>query len=127
MLTDFRGRWCPFCMSYLRQLQALNESITASNGTLLIVTAERDSELPATRSASGYTGEAIVDPLNILVKYLKARGALDVSISSKSGYDHGMAQPAVLAMKTDGAVLFHWAIVPGLVGTLTSGRISVRD
>ncbi len=122
MLVDFRGHWCPFCISYLKQLQALTGSITASHGTPLVVTAEPASELQATRSASGYSGEAIVDPVNVVVRYLKARNILDVAVSEKKGYDHGMAQPAVLVLKQDGTVLFHWAIVPGLVWRFTPDR-----
>ena len=94
-------------------------SITAAGGKPLAVTAEPEPELPATRTASGYTGEAIVDPLNVLRRYLKARNLVDVAISQKNGYDHGMAQPAVLVLKKDGTVLFSWAITPGLVGALT--------
>jgi hypothetical protein len=79
------------------------------------VTAEAASELPAMRKASGYTGETIVDPENFLAKELKRRGLLDVAISDKKGYPHGMAQPAVLVLRKDGTVLFKWAIVPTLV------------
>ena len=121
MPADFRGHWCPFCISYLKQLQAVTESITAHHGTPLVITAEPASQLGATRSASGYSGEAIVDPLNVIVKYLKARDLLNVAVSSSKGYEHGMAQPAVLALKKDGTVLFNWAIVPSLVRLLTSG------
>ena len=70
------------------------------------------------RSASGYTGDTIVDPDNLLAKELKRRGLLDVAISDKKGYKHGMAQPAVLVLSKDGTVLFKWAIVPAFVSTL---------
>lgn len=80
--------------------------------------AELASELPATRSASGYTGKAIVDPINDLIECLKARGMLDVAGSDNKDYAHGMAQPAVLALKQDGIVVFRLAILPCLVGRL---------
>lgn len=38
-----------------------------------------------------------------------------MAISSKTGYEHGMAQPAVLVMQSDGTVLYSWAIVPGVM------------
>ena len=114
-------------MSYLKQLQAKTPSITAAHGTPVIVTAEPVSELSATRSASGYNGEAVVDTNNVLVRYLKVRNLLDVAVSSKNGYDHGMAQPAVLVLKKDGTVLFNWAIVPGLVGFRRSSIVSRKD
>jgi hypothetical protein len=102
-------------VSYLKQLQSLTASISAQGGVPVIVTAEAASELPAMRTASGYTGEAIVDPDNFLVKELKRRGLLDVAISDKKGYTHGMAQPAVLVLRKDETVLFKWAIVPAFV------------
>jgi hypothetical protein len=83
------------------------------------VTAEAASELPAMRTASGYTGETIVDPDNFLAKELKRRGLLDVAISDKKGYPHGMAQPAVLVLRRDGTVLYQWATVPAFVSTFT--------
>ncbi|KAH6991322.1 hypothetical protein BKA56DRAFT_574243 [Ilyonectria sp. MPI-CAGE-AT-0026] len=111
----YRGHWCPFCMGYLRTFASLIKSITAAGGIPVIITAEDESHLPATRDSTGYTGDAIVDPQNLLAAELKARGLLDVAISKKSGYPHGMAQPSVLVMRPDGSVLQHWAIVPGLM------------
>lgn len=105
-------------MGYLRAFASLIKSITAAGGIPVIITAEDESHLPATRDSTGYTGDAITDPQNLLAAELKARGLLDVAISEKSGYPHGMAQPAVLVMRPDGSVLQHWAIVPGLVGCL---------
>jgi hypothetical protein len=90
----------------------------AAHGTPLIVTAEVETHLGAMRSQTGYNGEAIVDPENLLAEDLKRRGLLDVAISDKSGYEHGMAQPAVLVMKKDGTVIYQWAIVPSLVRSL---------
>ena len=64
---------------------------------------------------TGYDGEAIVDTENILVKYFKERDLLNVAITEKKGYEHGMAQPAILVIKNDGTVLEKWAIVPSTV------------
>jgi hypothetical protein len=76
------------------------------------VTSEPEIHLATTRQSTGYGGESIVDPENILAKHFKEKGLLDVAISEKSGYEHGMAQPAVLVMKKDGTVLEKWEIVP---------------
>ena len=67
------------------------------------------------RTASGYTGETIVDPDNFLAKELKRRGLLDVAISDHKGYKSGMVQPAVLILQKDGTELYKWAIVPAMV------------
>lgn len=79
------------------------------------MTAEPEKHLAATFKSTGYNGEAIVDPENILVKYFKGRDLLDVAISEKKGYEHGMAQPAILVIGRDGEVLEKWAIVPSVV------------
>jgi hypothetical protein len=90
-------------------------SITTARGQTLIVTAEPAEHLPATRTTTGYTSEAIVDPEHVLVKYFKEKGLLDVAITERKGYKHGLAQPAVLVIQKDGTVLEKWAIVSGAV------------
>lgn len=112
---DFRGHWCPFCMGYLKTFQSLVPSITAAGGQTLIVTAESAEHLPASRTTTGYQGEAIVDPEHVLAKYFKEKGLLDVAITERKGYEHGLAQPAVLVIQKDGTVLEKWAIVPSAV------------
>lgn len=109
-------------MSYLKTLQSLTPSITSAKGQIVIVTAEPATHLAATRTTSGYNGEVIIDPENILAKHFKERGLLDVAISEKKGYEHGMAQPAILVIKNDGTVLEKWAIVPSMVCLVTCMR-----
>lgn len=109
MLADFQGHWCLFCISYFKQPQALTGSITASRGTPLVVTAEPASELLVTRSASGYSGKTIVDPVNVLIRHLQARGVLDVAVSDKKRLWAWNGAAGVLALKQDGTVLFRWA------------------
>jgi hypothetical protein len=99
----------------LRDFSSLSSTITAAHGTPLIVTAEPEIHLSATRSATDYAGAAIVDPSHLLAKDLKRRRLLDVAITEKKGYQHGVAQPAVLVMKRDGTMLESWAIVPKMV------------
>ena len=84
----------------------------------MIVTAEDPKFLPDMRSKTKYSGEAIVDPENVLAAELKSRGLVDVAISEKSGYPHGMAQPAVLVLTREGKALVSWAIVPGVVSSM---------
>lgn len=50
------------------------------------------------------------------MKYFRDKDLLDVAISEKKGYEHGMAQPAILVIGRDGEVLEKWAIVPSVVG-----------
>jgi len=111
----FRGHWCPFCIAYLKALQSLLPSITAAGGKVIAITAEPEQHLKETLSSTGYSGDVIVDPENQIAEELKGRGKLNVAISPKAGYEHGMAQPAVLVMQRDGTVLYNWAIVPGVM------------
>ena len=106
-------------MSYLKTLQSLLPSIGGAGGKVLIVTAEPATHLPATRKATGYVGEAVVDPEHKLATMLKEKGLLDVQITKKAGYEFGVAQPAILVQKGrkagEGEILFDWAIVPRTV------------
>lgn len=114
-ILDYRGHWCPFCVNYTKSLQTLTGKISAAGGKTVIVTAEVPEHLEAFRKSTGYTETAIVDPENVLAKELKRRGLLDIAITEKSGYAHGVAQPGVLVIKKDGTVLYDWAIVPSMV------------
>jgi hypothetical protein len=102
-------------MSYLKTLQSILPHISAAGGKAVAVTAESEQYLPDTIKTTGYSGEVIVDPTNKIAAELKERVNLNVAISSKSGYEHGMAQPAILVLQNDGTVLFDWAIVPGMM------------
>lgn len=102
-------------MSYLKTLQSILPLITAAGGKAIAVTSEPEKFLQDTIKATGYNGEIICDTKNKIAGELKERTNLQVAISSKSGYEHGMAQPAILVMQSDGTVLFEWAIIPGMM------------
>lgn len=89
--------------------------IKAKGGMPIIATAETVEHLDSTRVSTGYDGEAIVDPRNLLAAELKRRGFLEIAISERKGYEHGMAQPAVLVLTSDDTVLQKWAIIPSAV------------
>ncbi|KAL8709731.1 MAG: hypothetical protein Q9220_005517 [cf. Caloplaca sp. 1 TL-2023] len=99
-------------MSYLKSLETLSPSITAANGRPLIITAQSAEFVEKARENSGYTGHAISDPDNDIASKMRKRGTVDVAITEKNGYPHGMAQPAIVIIKTDGTVLYSWAIEP---------------
>lgn len=67
------------------------------------------------RGATGYQGEAINDPENILVDHFAELKFVKATISRRDGYEYGMVQPAVLVLKNDGTVLESWAVRPGMV------------
>jgi hypothetical protein len=101
---------------------AISGEIKAVGGVVAAATSEEPQHLEKLRAAAGLADTVIVDPENLLAKHLKEKGLLDVAISDSQlyrlrGYKHGMAQPALLAIKSDGTVLYQWAIVPSLVRT----------
>jgi hypothetical protein len=102
-------------MSYLKTFASLTSDIKALGGVPIIATAEPAKHLDSTRATTGYDGEVIVDPQNLLAAELKHRGLLEVAITQWVGYEHGMAQPAVLVLSSDNTVLQEWAIIPSLV------------
>lgn len=67
------------------------------------------------RSQTGFTGEMLSDPENKIAAMVLEDYGLKVAITEKKGYEHGMAQPAVLVLQKDGTVLYKWAIDPGVV------------
>lgn len=50
------------------------------------------------RTISGYSGEATVDPENKLVQFVKERYDLEIAVTEKKGYEHGMAQSGFLVL-----------------------------
>lgn len=119
---DYRGHWCPFCRAFLTTLQSLAPAITAARGKAVTITSEPLEYLDTMRKSTGWDGEGISDPENKLVQYFKERDMVNVAISTALGatggrtyYAHGMAQPAILAVRKNGEVLEKWAIVPSLV------------
>lgn len=99
----------------MKTLQSIVPDVSIAGGKTIAVTAEPEEQLQHMLGATGYAAEVIVDTKNEIAAELKRRGTLNVAISDKAGYEHGMAQPAVLVMKNDGTVLYMWAIVPGVM------------
>lgn len=112
-------------MSYLRTFASLTSEIKALGGVPVIATAETKEHLDTTRASTGYEDEAIIDPQNLLAAELKHRGLLEVAITENKGYEHGMAQPAVLVLDTDNTVLQKWAIIPSVVRFHVHGSLAV--
>ncbi|KAI1329000.1 hypothetical protein F5Y16DRAFT_367146 [Xylariaceae sp. FL0255] len=111
----YRGHWCPFCQQYLHTLEQLQKAVAAEGGKVLAITAESGEHLQAKRDASGYTGEVIVDTENKIAAELRLRKLLDVAITEKKGYPHGMAQPAFITHDSERKIYDSWAIVPSVM------------
>lgn len=112
----FRGSWCPFCQSYLRELdKTFRGQVEAAGGKLVGVTSQSTAAAAEAQQAWGLHYEVVSEPSNALA------GEFDVAITEKAQtplaevpgeYEHGMAQPAVVALDSAGKVLYRWAIEP---------------
>lgn len=85
-----------------------------------------------TRKRTGYTGDAIVDTENTLVKLVKERYGLEIAMTERKGYKNGMAQPGILVLRRgeigdprrgETEVLEKWAVIPN---TMNLGGASDR-
>ncbi len=103
---------------FARTLQISNDPAAGYNIEQLAKNGKILLNLPYAVKGMDCSFSGILASIDILAAELKARSLLDVAISKKAGYPHGMAQPAVLVMRPDGSVLQQWAIVPSLVGCL---------
>ncbi|KAK4496643.1 hypothetical protein PRZ48_012625 [Zasmidium cellare] len=114
-LVFYRGHWCPFCLNYIKSLATLVPSIKAAGGQPIIITAEDNpSSLDIVREKTGYKDAAISDPCHDLVNDLRRKTLIDLAITDRKGYPHGMVQPGVLVLGREGEVLYSWAIRPSL-------------
>jgi peroxiredoxin len=105
----------------------MHESMKANHTTALTVTSQNPALLETMRSQTKFTGEMIADPENTIAAKLKATYGLEVAISEKKDYPHGMAQPAVIVLKNDGEVLYKWAIVPAMVSDSLAERFIAQQ
>lgn len=112
--TVYRGSWCPFCIAYIKSLEQILPQITQNNGKAVIITSEPSAKLEDVLMSTKYTGEAIVDADTSLARELKKRNIIDVALTNKRGYPHGMEQPAVLVLRK-GVPLYSWAIEPSMM------------
>lgn len=106
-------------MAHIRQLATLSPKVQATGATTLIVTAEGAEHLAAVTKQTGYTGQTINDPDLKLVTELSKRDIIDIAITDKGGYPHGMSQPGLIVIDRQNKVLEKWAIVPSIVSSGT--------
>ncbi|KAF2484525.1 hypothetical protein BDY17DRAFT_295813 [Neohortaea acidophila] len=124
----YRGHWCPFCISWIKDLQRLVPEIQQKRGTAVIVTAEEEKFLTDVLAKTKFSGKTITDPDTSLVKELKSRNLVSVAITDRGGYPHGMIQPAVLVVNKEGKVIYQWAIQPSMMNLGgAKDRVSLQE
>jgi peroxiredoxin len=63
-LIDYRGHWCPFCESYLRDFGSIVPEIRTAGGTPIVITAEAEEHQRKFLEKTWCAADAIVDPEN---------------------------------------------------------------
>ncbi|MEO0602737.1 MAG: redoxin domain-containing protein [Myxococcota bacterium] len=116
VLVFFRGSWCPFCQSYLRELNgSFRERLEGQGGKLVGVTSQSADAATQAHDDWGLAFDVVSQPSNDLAR------RFEVAITEKAQtplaevpgeYPSGMAQPAVVALDRAGKVLYRWAIEP---------------
>ena len=101
-------------MAYIKDMEHILPQIEKEGGKAVIITAQSADKLPGFLAKTKFSGETIVDEDTKLVTELKNRNFVNVAVSDKGGYPHGMIQPAVLVLRKD-TPLYSWAIKPSMV------------
>lgn len=108
----YRGHWCPWCVAYLKDFNDQLDAIRARGGSLVAITSHADDQAAANH---GLKFDVVVDEVNAEAKKydIFVTPKEDSPLASVDGvYPNGMVQPGVVIEGADGAILYHWAIVP---------------
>jgi peroxiredoxin len=116
VLVFFRGDWCPFCQSYLRELNGdFRSKIEAQGGRLVAITSQSDEAAQGAKEAWGLDFDVISDPSTDLAQQFnvnvtpKAESPL---AEHPTEYPNGMTQTGVIILDRNGEQIYHWAIDP---------------
>lgn len=138
----YRGEWSHFCKRWLKRwfsVRALAKRLAVADAALLFVSAQSQGKaevcaetaappagLPPHVAFFGDDGHELASELSATIPDF----AVHITVPSRPTalpwrYEHGMAEPAVLALAADGTVAYAWALVPTLRNA--HGRIERPD
>jgi hypothetical protein len=108
----FRGDWCPWCSAYLSDINSdFVDAIRALGGEVVGITSQHNSDIANTLDLRF---KVLSDPTNSLAKqdgvFLTPK--TETPFPDGEDYNHGMAQPAVIAKTVNGESLYEWIIIP---------------
>lgn len=116
VLVFYRGHWCPFCQSYLRELNGeFREQVVAAGGRLLGITSQSTELALEAQEAWGLDFAVSSDPSNELAR------SFNINITPKAEtpmadhpteYPNGMSQTGVVVLSRAGEVVYRWAVDP---------------
>eukprot|EP01129_Flabellula_baltica_P005034 TRINITY_DN1795_c3_g1_i1.p1 TRINITY_DN1795_c3_g1~~TRINITY_DN1795_c3_g1_i1.p1 ORF type:complete len:971 (-),score=246.81 TRINITY_DN1795_c3_g1_i1:65-2977(-) len=106
LIVLYRGEWCPWCERYVKEWNKYAAKIIAGGG--LIVGLSSQSQSSATKNCAkweiGYP--LLGEPENVL--------ALTYNMKTQKivGYPYGMANPGLVAVDSEGSLIYHWVAYP---------------
>lgn len=122
VLIFYRGGWCPYCNTQLRQLQASLDDFKKYNASLVAVSVDKITKAAATVKDKGLGFEVISNPEgDILEAYnliyrvpdelnKKYKEQYSIDLEAASGRtDHVIAIPATYIINTSGTIVFAYA------------------
>ena len=116
VLVFYRGHWCPFCQSYLRELNGeFRTQVEASGGRMVGITSESAELAAKAKEDWGIGFDVLSDPSTTLAQQF------DINITPKAQspladhpteYPNGMSQTGVIVIDRSGDVIYNWAVDP---------------
>ncbi|MGH1492789.1 MAG: peroxiredoxin-like family protein [Acidimicrobiales bacterium] len=116
VLVFYRGHWCPFCQSYLRELNGeFRTQLQAIGGRMIGITSQSPELAAEAKQAWALDYDVISDPSNALAQ------RFDINITAKTEtpmadhpteYPNGMSQTGVIVLDRSGEVIYNWAVDP---------------
>ncbi|CAM9393038.1 unnamed protein product [Scytosiphon promiscuus] len=113
----FRGGWCTSSHALLQGFAELNPEIKRAGGKVVALSSQTPAQVGRTATELKLPFQAFGDPSNDLVKEMNRRFNMGCTIARNDivteAYPDGMAQPCVLAVRSDDAqnehsVLYKW-------------------
>ena len=116
VLVFYRGDWCPFCQSYLRELNGeFRSQVEAAGGRIIAITSQSAEAADQTRRDWGLGYGVVSDPTTALAQQF------GINVTPKeetplaehpTEYPNGMTQTGVIVLDQAGEVIYNWAIDP---------------
>lgn len=116
VLVFWRGDWCPFCQSYLKELNGdFRRKVEGVGGRIIGITSQSAEPAEQAKVDWGLDFEVASDPTTTLAQ------RFDINVTPKSEspladhpteYPNGMTQTGVIVLNRSGELIYRWAVDP---------------
>lgn len=116
VLVFYRGHWCPFCQSYLRELNGdFRSKVEGAGGRMIAITSQSTELAEQVQADWGLDFSVVSDPSNALATHF------GINITPKAEtpmadhpteYPNGMSQTGVIVLNRAGDTVYRWAVDP---------------